>query len=161
MENKENIENMVKENMLKIHDIQLNFFRDKGYCVNSDGLIGILNKVRLFDENEIENIVRCAFEIEQLFKKSNSQFGLSSIVGKHAVDKWRQIKKNIIQSELQMITSSLSSKVNSVDIETNEITKGEFIVAMILSGYNPKILKKSIEDISVFFDAIVITKVFR
>lgn len=157
----QNKENMIKENMIKIHDIQTNFFKDKGYCLNSDGLIVLTNKVRLFDENEIENIVRCAFEIDNLFKKSNTQFGLSSIVGKHAVDKWRQIKKNMIQSELQLISSSLSSKVNSVDIESNDISKGEFIVAMILSGYNPKILKKSVEDITVFFDAIVVTKVFR
>jgi hypothetical protein len=161
MENKQNMENMIKENITKIHDIQLNFFREKGYSINSDGLIGLNSKLRLFENNEIENIITCSFEIEQLFKKSNSQFGLSSIVGKYAVDKWRQIKKNIIHSELETISSSLSSKINSVDIQSLEITKGEFIVAMILSGYNPKILKKSVDDITVFFDAIVITKVFR
>ncbi len=155
-----NKENMSKENMSKIHDIQINFFKDKGYCVNSDGLISI-NKVRLFDDSEIENILTCAFEIEHLFKKSNSQFGLSSIVGKHAIDKWREIKKNIIQNELETLSSSLSSKINSVDIQISEIAKGEFIVAMILSGYNSKILKKSSVDITVFFDAIVMTKLFR
>lgn len=145
-----------KENISKIHDIQINFFKNKGYCVNSDGLISI-NKLRLFDDGEIENILRCVFEIQQLFKKSNSQFGLSSTVGKYAIDKWRQIKKNVIyihHIDIDHIHNELDkSKINSVDIE---ITKGEFIIAMLLSGYNSKVLKKNSENITVFFDASVI-----
>jgi hypothetical protein len=32
------------------------------------------------------------------------------------------------------------------------------MTAMILAGYTPKILKKSVEDIVVFFNATVLTK---
>jgi hypothetical protein len=147
----------IEEKMELIHDIQINFFKDKGYRINSDGLTNN-NTTKVFDETEVENIVKCAFEIEQLFKKTNSQFGISTVVGKYAIDKWRTYKKSVLKQEIKSISDSLSSTVNSIDIQDDALSKGEFMTAMILAGYTPKILKKSVEDIVVFFNATVLTK---
>jgi hypothetical protein len=148
----------IEEKMELVHDIQLNFFKDKGYSINSDGLISVKNNINVFNEKEIENIVKCAFEIEKIFKKANSQFGLSTIVGKYAIDKWRTHKKSVLKSEIMTISNSLSSTINSIDIQDDDLSKGEFMTAMILAGYTPKILKKSADDIIVFFNATVLTR---
>jgi len=149
---------LIEEKMELVHDIQTNFFKHKGYLINSDGLTNINNNTKVFTESEVENIVKCAFEIEQLFKKTNSQFGISTIVGKYTIDKWRAHKKSVLKNEIKSISDSLFSTINSIDIQEDALSNGEFITAMLLAGYTPKILKKSVEDIVVFFNATVLTK---
>jgi len=88
-----------------------------------------------FTMNNIKNIVQCLREIPFIIKRiknHKSKYAVGSYGGKHAIEKYRKIK---------------------TPTENCYISNGEFIIAMILLGYAPKV-----ESLNCIFNAVYIHK---
>jgi len=88
-----------------------------------------------FTMNSIKNIVKCIQEIPFIIKRMKthkSKYAVGSYGGKHAIEHYRRIK---------------NPKENSY------ISNGEFIIAMILLDYIPKV-----ESLNCRFNAVYIHK---
>ena len=115
---------------LKIRNIQDNLIETKNAYIDRYGINAFegihpyaLGKTPYDNANKsliknIDNIIQCIEEIPKIYKKLKSAYNLGSYAGKHAIERHRR---------------------HLYGNKDNYISNGEFIIAMILAGYEYKI----------------------
>ena len=109
---------------LKIKDIQSLFHtRYNGY-ISQNGIVPLEGTHKAFVSHAthellgcFHNIRQCINEATKVFKPLKRKYGIGSYAGKHIIEDYR----------------------NCMNLSNNYISNGEFILAMILAGYEYKV----------------------